>query len=385
MKNRLSANNVFQRHRKKTLVAVVLVALVAIDLAAGAAVNLWRARLDRINRSYRTSSPFFHHGLAANCEVKNASWGGHRYPLATNSLGFRDSRRREVPLSSDRYRIVFIGDSFTEGVGVDYEHSFVGRVAGTLAARDVDVLNAAATSYSPAIYLAKTRYLIEQEGLEFDELVVMLDVSDAEDDVRYQPDSSRLVADYAPSTEAAAPLTAIGQVKHFIYANTVLTFYVLNRLKKAALGISDQDERVAHATHDWRSRWTIDTEAFDAYGRKGLERMTSNMDDLAALLEKHQVRLTVAVYPWPDQILHHDLDSIQVRHWQSWAEKHGAVLVNLFPRFINQRPAAEVIEEYYIPHDTHWNEAGHLLAATALLEYFSDETWEKGTTRGLPR
>jgi hypothetical protein len=44
----------------------------------------------------------------------------------TDSLGFKDASRRAVP---DRRRILFIGDSFTEGVGLPYEQTFVGLFA----------------------------------------------------------------------------------------------------------------------------------------------------------------------------------------------------------------------------------------------------------------
>jgi len=45
----------------------------------------------------------------------------------------------EVPLRSDRKRVLFMGDSFTEALGVAYEESFVGRFAAAFP--QLDVLN----------------------------------------------------------------------------------------------------------------------------------------------------------------------------------------------------------------------------------------------------
>ena len=48
--------------------------------------------------SHRIRHDAYHHGLAANRLVED-TWGGHAYPLAVNSLGFKDRAVREVPLS----------------------------------------------------------------------------------------------------------------------------------------------------------------------------------------------------------------------------------------------------------------------------------------------
>ena len=47
--------------------------------------------------------------------------------------------------------------------------------------RSIEVLNAGLSSYSPIIYLKKLRWLIDQ-GYEFDEAVVYVDISDIQDE-----------------------------------------------------------------------------------------------------------------------------------------------------------------------------------------------------------
>ena len=48
-----------------------------------------------------------------------------------------------------------------------------------------EVLNAGVGSYSPIIYWRKIKYLIEDVGLRFDEVVVYIDISDAQDEASY--------------------------------------------------------------------------------------------------------------------------------------------------------------------------------------------------------
>ena len=59
----------------------------------------------------------------------------------------------EVPLRSDRKRVLFMGNSFTEALGVAYEESFVGRFAAAFP--QLDVLNGGVSGYAPSVYYAK--------------------------------------------------------------------------------------------------------------------------------------------------------------------------------------------------------------------------------------
>src|SRR5579871_6639018 len=66
-----------------------------------------------------TGSTEFDHTFVPNFSG-HRKWGPIRYYFATDSLGFADRSRRVVPLQTSAYRVLFLGDSFTEGVGVVY-------------------------------------------------------------------------------------------------------------------------------------------------------------------------------------------------------------------------------------------------------------------------
>ena len=102
-------------------------------------------------RALGERSPVFHHTLKANAEFLYQRWGNLRHSVSTNSIGFRDRTVRNVPLSSDKYRVPFIGDSFTYGFGLPYEKTSICLFEQELAERQVEVLNAGVVSYSPAI------------------------------------------------------------------------------------------------------------------------------------------------------------------------------------------------------------------------------------------
>src|SRR6266481_9006065 len=94
-------------------------------------------------RSARIADPVYDHGLAANFDGYDI-WGEARYRLITNNFGFKDATVRDVPLKSSSRRILLMGDSFVEGIGMTFDHSFAGLLerAGGERAEKVEFLNA---------------------------------------------------------------------------------------------------------------------------------------------------------------------------------------------------------------------------------------------------
>lgn len=116
--------------------------------------------------------------------------------------------------------------------------------------------------------------------------------------------------------------------------------------------------------------WTVDDALYEAWGRRGLEAMASRMDRMLALLRARGVRLTVVVYPWPDQVLAGDRESRHASFWRAWSEERAVRFVDLFPDFIGDRPAENrrAVDRYFIPGDVHFNRAGNRYFAELLIE-----------------
>jgi hypothetical protein len=126
----------------------------------------------------RIANPVFHHTFATNFAGYD-EWGDRRHKLFTNNLGFKDAIVRDVPMMPATRRIMLIGDSFTEAVGMAFADSFAGMLhtAGQARAAKIEFLNTGVSGYSPTLYYKKVKYFVEL-GLRFDELVVLPDMSD---------------------------------------------------------------------------------------------------------------------------------------------------------------------------------------------------------------
>lgn len=359
----------FERHPRATVAALALVSVLGTDLVFTRVYRRLNPPPAPGTSRLRAPSELFHHDLRPRASVEDEVWGPRRSPYRTNSLGFRDRAVREVALVSERPRIVFIGDSFTEGAGVRYEDSFVGRVEDALAPRGVEVLDAGVISYCPIIYYRKVEHLLEDVGLRFDALVVYIDIGDIQDEVTYKLDAEgnvrsrpvRRVQELAADQEhGGRGFFRFPRLKKFLDRNSLLWSHAYVAL-----------ERLFPMEGNRAGLWTVHADEFNAYGREGLELARENMDRLAELLHRHGIRLTVAVYPWPDQIRHLDLKSKQVTFWSEWAAAHGAGFIDYFPRFIGSVPADKVLDRYFIPGDVHWNEEGHRLIAEGFLEHYA--------------
>jgi len=333
----------------------------------------------RVERMYRRPSDSYHHGLAPNVDVVGV-WGDRRYPLRTNSLGFKDTSCRTIPPRAEGPRLLFIGDSFAEGVGFSFEDTFVGRIAALLAPQGVEVLNAAAVSYAPSIYYRKVKYLLDDVGLDFAELVVFLDIADVRDEAEvYRLDADDNVvatAEFPPlwlgDVPDPTPSLVAWLVDHSIVARAARMLWRSARaaaLRRATCPGTDIDP-LAAVTNVRAAMWTLDDAAFDDYGARGLTRARDSMDRLLAVLTDYGRTMTIVVYPWPDQIVRGDRDSKQVTAWRTWAAERGVRFIDLFPEFIGEGDPADVIARDFIPCDVHFSLEGHRRVAHAFLREY---------------
>jgi hypothetical protein len=362
---------------KRPLFSLLL--FVFLDFTAGTLIFQFAPyRID--NRSYRRSSQLYHHDLKPNVAAL-AGWGSNRYRIYTNSLGFKDAAVRDIPLGSDKWRVLLLGDSFTEGLGYAYEETFAGILHMRLAPRGIDVLNAGVSSYSPVIYYRKAKHLIEEVRLDVDEVIVFLDISDigdeakfyalSEDDrVVYQPRQSGKSID--PAKLPWMPPTGTVRLQRLLREHS-LSAMVVERLWDHL----HPDEKGSGPLGPWvrllrseRANWTHDAAAFAALGERGLERATRSMNLLRDLLRRHSIPLSVVVYPWPNQIVACDRDSKQVQYWRAWAAANGSRFVDLFGEFFDGNDPVASIRTYYIEGDCHFNATGHQRVAEAMLERF---------------
>jgi hypothetical protein len=367
-----------------------------------------------LNRwEYRIRHDTFHHTLKPNSQFE-AWWGPRIYKVRTNSLGFVDQRPREVKKKAGRPRLVFMGDSFTEGTGGPWETSFVGKFAASLAqaGHDVEVLNAGVESYSPSVYFVKTKWLIDQ-GYVFDHVIVMLDISDILDEAWYSVQSGivKSAGDANVATKTVEPRTRWMEIRDMLSFNLRLSltlFRVVRELlpseSAAQRGYTrefddvvdlclsawtydrgnpstEREYEMAHSGRFFESTrkckrrdgaLPVDADAprhIDAAVTKAAQRM----EDLHALLAASGIKLSVGVHPWPGQLQYDTVASRQVEIWKTWCKGRCTHFIDTFPDFFAQKQklGKDWYRQLYIPGDFHFNELGNGIVAEKLLKVWT--------------
>jgi len=320
------------------------------------------------------ADPVKHHSLQANCTCIR-HWGRNSYPFATNNLGFRDQGVRNVPLSVTKPRILLLGDSFTEGMSA-WPDTYVGQIVARFP--QYDFLNGAVESYSPSNYLNVTRQLIEK-GVQFDEVIVFIDISDAQDEAAFYQDKD-------PSGAVEGPDQIIhnggvyASVRLFITDHLLITNSIVSFLERQAVkhGFYHLNQGHGQLFDLPRSAWTYrvvsDTEPYEiGYGPLGLEaglrKEESKMTTLWKELQQRGIPISVVVYPWPAQVAHDTANSRQVTMWRDWCRGKCKRFISAFPDFLAVKNACPKTEpgcwylKDFIFGDEHYSRAGNALVA----------------------
>ncbi len=440
-----SRNSIFVRNPKITIFFVITISVLILDVVL---TNIFLIYGNKNNDQLPGVKPpilgvrneIYHHDLIKNgmIEVKYNrdyafSLGISKAKLFTNSLGFKDKSSRTIPLLSSKNftkRIVFIGDSFTEGIFLEYEDTFVGIIDKELNKKSIQVLNAGVGSYSPIIYWRKVKYLIEEVGLKFNELVVFIDMSDICDEkYRYRLSKRGHVIDrnpYRVDTHRSFPPPIndsgfTGQIKKILHSQTTLLHHATN----VAYDLINRDQinfsfaRRSFEFNAWDkvpttfqqkrqktllqlgsclTRWSFEkfdpdvdktysefrdndryledvysTSLNDRYLEKeyDIQKMKKYMDKLHQLTRDNNIKLTIAVYPWPFQVWFEDLNSVHVKIWEEWSRRNNVNFINYFPDFVSEgltkKDKKEVVEKYYFYQDVHFNKQGNKLVAKKFL------------------
>jgi hypothetical protein len=353
--------------------ALVNTALFAYCLALFFAFDFAYSTLTRgeeKQRPARIANSVYDHGFAADFDGYDV-WGELRYRLTTNSLGFKDARVRNVPLKSASRRILLIGDSFAEGIGMSFEDSFAGMLDHAGQERQdkqgkIEFLDAGVASYSPSIYYKKIKYLIEI-GLQFDEVVLFSDTSDVTDEATsyFCIDEDPKYRAHCSSAEGSAqPAETAAKKPDFFIDRFVVTNRVRIHLKRSIQSFLGNRRKAINTDHA-RIGWTIPgLDVGNSYRPLGVDggiaRSLQNMGKLADLLAARKIPLTIVVYPWAQQLAQGDRDSRQVSLWRDFCPDRCKAFINLYPAFF---AAADTDKDWYehlfILGDDHYSAEGN--------------------------
>ncbi|GEM_PF-2382411 len=358
--------------------------LAATCLALGAAETALRLLPDSglVPFNWGKSDPIRHHRLIPEVDGWDVAseWRVH---IRTNRLGLRGPELSH-PQEGGRplRRILVLGDSYTEGYGVEEDETFCSRLGPLISpSGGVEVLNAGCGSYSPLLEWAALQDLEPQ--VRPDLVLLALDPCDLQDDLlysrtaRFSPQGDLLAVSDGHSglpTPENTVIRMIQPLKHArVYERTksavhrafscALVAFRLNPTLPAAGDLLV--DRLASTRPGMRERLTPD-----------LARTEGYLCRIRDLCQSRGVPFAIVTYPYPHQLNGREwpegrllwgflpgetYDPWLCREIAAFGEREGIPVIDLTedlrasPRF-----------PLHYARDGHWNANGHTAAAEGI-------------------
>ena len=303
----------------------------------------------------------FEYNFKKNINLKS-KFGPFLVDICTDKAGMRTTCKSKNNFK--KYDLAIIGDSFVEGVGLSYENTISGIIEGK---RNIQVANLGVRSYSPSNYLKKVKSFVEN-GYKFEHIIIFIDISDIQDEVFRSGKIRNSFNNFKTSEKFSRYnfITSNLQITYFLYFNIKSYFRNNFILSKNDEFFSKFD---AYSKSYDRGSWTYDNNKFR---KKGLSYSSQNMKKLSNYLNSKKISYSLAVYPWPQQLLYDTKNSVQVKHWENFCKNNKCKkFYNFFNDFFDlseEKGIKNVILNYYFFTDIHFNKKGNNVIAEKIIK-----------------
>lgn len=289
------------------------------------------------------------------------------YTMAISGQGLRNEVV-EIPKQDGTFRVLALGDSVTEGPGVELEQTFVKLVERSLQSdfpkQRIEIINAGVGGYG-----------IEQEYLWLREY-----------GLRFQPDIVLLTVclnDPSPFTPPTRIYSMLREAQDFLHRNSATYFYFSESTLEARMRAA-----IMHSKDlSWRSRWrdklwvTDETSLTElikmsaeqdgwglAWNDSALSYLRSRLLDIVYLTRASDILLLLAITPVDVQVYAETYTPLDLEKPQQWlaefAQTEQLPLVDVLPAFRAYR------DQLLFYDHVHLSSSGHTIVAEELHDSF---------------
>ena len=312
------------------------------------------------------------------------------YQIFTNDLGFRDDSTQ--PLDRDKEYSILIGDSFIEGVGLDYKDTIVGILNKNLANNKFKFLNAGVASYSSYIYLRKIESIIQNNSdLKVKKVIVFLDKSDVSDDERYlnkpaffkntkgkfiNQRKEDFLGDlkelnfwrfYTKQT-ISGKIIKLGtdQIEDFL-SNIKKRSFISKKLNKSFFEVTELEIKAIKSINNKPHirNWYLGS-TWEERTKKNIKFSVENLNNLKNFLEKKNIDLLVVLYPWSFEIDNKEIRKKYLEFIIPLFNENKINNLSVYDGFLKGN-IYESIGKNYLYNDIHFNKNGNQVIVNELL------------------
>lgn len=325
------------------------------------------------------------------------------HEFCTNNYGFKSSCIDNIISKNLDY--VFLGDSQTEGIGLNYDDTFVGKLNNIF--KNKIILNTGIVNQRPYDYIKKIEYLLRQKFV-FSEVFLVVDLTDVHDEwlqresydfeveKKFQPIQHRNKKSINYKKTKKKELNEVEnkiikedikpqffiQIKKII-SNILIksksfaqhfpnTHYALHRLKHIRY---PEPYWIYTYNNSLNTLWSYDDQQFkDTI--EHIDRMMKHLTIVGDILSQNNIKFNLILLPHPTSLFHGTLNNKTTKLFKNFCLKKCDKFINIYtPLFKDKNKltfseAKTLVSKYYIEGDFHFNKQGHDLIFKEVLNSF---------------
>ena len=305
------------------------------------------------------------YSLQSNCiAIEKHEPTKKNFKVYTDENGYRYLGSKKD--NDEKKTIVFLGDSHTYGLGLEYKDTFTGKFEKNV--NDYKILNFGVPSYSPTVYNYQLKKIKEQIN-NVNKIVLLLDISDLlQESFRWEYDIRNNRPNLITEIPKKKEKKNSGWVK-FKRENfkgyRLLTFHTREFFRSIKNRPENKKQEIIK-THWGEFTYTDKKNLRKEYWQplnfdEALEKMNNNLYEISALSAKMKSELYIVIFPWAETLQYGQ----SAFNWENYMiqtcdDINCTKLINLFPKFRELKSSSiNWRKELYLTDDIHLNEKGH--------------------------
>jgi len=316
----------------------------------------------------------FYYELKKNCKGKYRF--KKSFPVVqtiTDEMGLRIGKKSSTKIR-DKKNIFIFGDSFTYGVGIEFEKTYAGLIEKKFS--NYNVYNFGVGSYSPSVHLYKLEKTLE-EGIFPEKILLFLDLTDLIDEAsrwEYNDQSKeiQLRSNYLYQNSKKKEKFVKRNFKILTNVSSYINFHTRQLREKTNIKLFNQRKV---KTSIQGSFTYIDSNSLDPrfwkddYFSKGKKNLKKRLLQIGDISKKNNIEFYLIIYPWAET-LEFGQDKFS---WSNYAKEicynENCRLIDAIPNFLNYKNQnLNWSTELYFLNDEHFNEKGANLLYTTVIK-----------------
>ena len=331
----------------------------------------------KYNHCYKFEEFFYE--LKKNCKGKYRFKKSFPVKLTiTDEMGSRIGKKK-IEKDINKKNIFIFGDSFTYGVGIEFEKTYVGLLTENL--KYYNIYNFGVGSYSPSVHLYKLKQVLNK-NLKPSKIILFLDLTDVIDEAnRWNFDEKNetvmLSTNFLYNEFNKKKSFSEKNFKLSKNISSYLNFNLRNLREKSNIRI--RDKRKIKTSIQGSFTYTDANNLDQRFWKKntfkrGLNFIEKRLKQISKVAKKNNSEFYVVIYPWAETLEFGQ----QKFNWSyfvnSICDNGTCKLIDAIPAFNDYKNKnIDWSTELYFLNDEHFNEKGANLLYKTVLKNINNE------------